>query len=276
MIAPLWRKAAALMSVAYASMVEYRGELFFWMIATILPLIMMGPWMVAGRTGSFPLDEAGFARYFVAVFVIRQLSISWVIYEFEFLVVSGRLSTMLLVPIDPGWRFLVAHLAEQAARLPFVVLMVALALWLFPQALEQPGAAPGSEALWWPTAAQVGLAVLATYLAFLVRFLLQYTLAMGAFWVERIVAFDRLLMIPYIYLSGLVAPLEVFPEPVREAVLWTPFPYLVWFPASLLAGADVGPPWRGLATVGAWALAILLLNRALWRAGLKRFSAMGA
>jgi polar amino acid transport system permease protein len=45
-----------------------------------------------------------------------------------------------------------------------------------------------------------------------------------------------LLYIPYLFLSGLVAPLEVFPPAVRAFALWTPFPYMIAFPAQLLSG----------------------------------------
>lgn len=271
MIAATLRKAWALLTVNYAHMLEYRGEIFFWMIATIWPLIMMGPWMEISASGQMPLTTSQFARYFIAVFVVRQFSICWVIYEFEFHVVSGRLSSMLLAPLDPAWRFVSAHLGEQMARVPFVVGMVALALWLFPQAIwDAAGVAH------WPPISRVALAVLATYLAFALRFLMQYTLAMGSFWVERVAAFDRVQMILYIAFSGLSAPLEVFPPWIEQLVRWTPFPYLVWFPASLLTGADIGPIWHGFAIVCGWIFLVWVLNRLLWRAGIKRYSAMGA
>ncbi len=265
-------RARTFLQVYYGVMTEYRAEMFLWAIATSLPLIMMGVWMQAGASGRFPMTEADLARYFVAVFIVRQLSIAWVIYDFEYHVVTGRLSPLLLQPIDPVWRFVVPHLSEQLARLPFVVVLVAFVLWLYPAALQSPD---GSDQLWWPAWWQVAAAGCMTYCAFCLRFLMQYTLAMLAFWVERVVAFDRLLMIPYLFLSGLIAPLEVFPDSVRRIAELTPFPYLVWFPARLLSGNPV-PLTQGVIVIVGWTLALYALSRYVWARGLRHYSAMGA
>ena len=265
------RKANTLLSVQYAQMLEFRAEIFLWAISTLLPLIMMGPWMVAGRSGNFPMDSAAFARYFIAAFIVRQFSLTWVIYEFEYYVVTGRLSPFLLHPIDPVWRWVAAHLGEHLARLPFVIVLIGAALWLFPMALYDT-----EGVLWLPSPDRIVLAVGGIYAAFALRFLMQYTLSLLAFWFERVSSFDRLLMIPYYFLAGLVAPLEVMPERVQEIVLWTPFPYMVWFPARLLCGGGGVAPARGFAVVGCWIVGLYLLNRILWRKGLKHYSAMGA
>ena len=73
----------------------------------------------------------------------------------------------------------------------------------------------------------------------------------------------------------MVAPLELFPDAVRAVVLWTPFPYLVYFPASLLVSLPVNLG-QGLLTVVLWGAGFLALNRWLWRRGLRQYSGMGA
>ncbi|MEM9020883.1 MAG: ABC-2 family transporter protein [Planctomycetota bacterium] len=256
----------------------YRAEIFLWMIATSLPLIMMGVWVEAGSSGRF----AGFtsvdaARYFIAVFIVRQLTICWVIHEFEWNVVSGKLSSLLLHPIDVAWRFVAMHIGEQVTRLPFGAVMVGLCFLVIPDALVGNADRPG----WWlPAWWQVGLALLATYAAFTLRFAMQYTTALGAFWVERVSALDGLFYLPYLFLSGMIVPLQVLPAPVADAVLWTPFPYLLWFPAQLLAApGDTMSPGeiaRGFAMITGWIVVFITLNRLLWHRGLKHYSAMGA
>jgi ABC-2 type transport system permease protein len=73
----------------------------------------------------------------------------------------------------------------------------------------------------------------------------------------------------------MIAPLEVFPPMVRDIALWTPFPYLVHFPASILMGlpVDIG---RGLLMMLGWIGLFFIWNRWLWRKGLKQYSGMGA
>jgi len=262
-------------SVYYALMLEYRGEIFFWAIATSLPLIMMGIWIQAAASGDFQLNQVEMARYFITVFVIRQLTVVWVIHDFEYYVVTGRLSPLLLQPVDPLWRFALTHVAEQFSRLPFTIALVGLCFLIFPAALWGTQDHPG---LWAPRWWQFLLALLACYCAWGLRFLMQYTLALGAFWFERIAASHQLLYLPYLFLSGMVFPLEELPGGpggLRSVFMLTPFPYMVWFPASLLTGGEA-PIVRGFVMMALWAGVFWWLNRWLWRRGLKHYSAMGA
>ena len=273
---PTPRTTAALLSTWYAYMVAYRAEIFLWMIATCLPLIMMGVWIQAGASGDFPdVTAASAARYFLAVFVVRQVTVTWVMYEFEHELLTGKLSPMLLHPLDPVFVYLARHLGEQAARLPFFLAIVALALWLYPAALADPD---DPERWMLPSLPRVAGFVGLLYAVFAFRFLLQYTIAMGAFWFERVSAFELLVYLPYLFLSGMLFPLEALPEAQRELLLWTPFPWLVWFPAQLLAAAPDTPLplTRGVLTPALWIGGILCVNRLLWRRGLRRYSAMGA
>ncbi|MFN6568553.1 multidrug ABC transporter permease [Nostoc minutum NIES-26] len=257
------RKAVTLLSVYYAYMVEYRAELILWVLSGSLPIILMGVWIQAAQGGKFGLTPVDFARYFLTVFVVRQITVVWVIWEFEKEVVEGKLSPRLLQPLDPVWHHVASHLSERVARIPFALMLIALFFLLYPQAF------------WLPNLGQVLLFTLAVVLAFILRFVIQYTFALFAFWTERASALENFWFLFFLFFSGMIAPLDVFPEPVRAIVLFTPFPYLIDFPASLLVGipVDVG---RGFLSMVGWILIFLGANRLLWRAGLKRYSGMGA
>ncbi|GAX40422.1 hypothetical protein NIES4075_13870 [Tolypothrix sp. NIES-4075] len=69
------KKALTLVSVYYAYMVEYRAELILWVLARSLPIILMGVWIQAVRNRKFGLTAVDFARYFLAVFFVRQFFI---------------------------------------------------------------------------------------------------------------------------------------------------------------------------------------------------------
>jgi ABC-2 type transport system permease protein len=259
----IWKKAKTLLLVQYSYMVEYRAELILWVLSGSLPIILMGVWTQAAQSGNFSLSPVAFARYFLAVFIIRQITIIWVIWEFEREVVEGKLSSRLLQPLDPVWHHVSSHISERAARIPFAVMLIVLFFILYPQAF------------WIPSWSQLILFTIATLLSFTLRFIIQYTFAMFAFWTERASAIENFWTLFYLFLSGLIAPLEVFPDNIRNLVLCTPFPYLINFPASILIGnpTDI---WRGFSMMLGWTLLFLGLNRILWRAGLKKYSGMGA
>lgn len=257
------RKILTFLAVYYAYMVEYRAELILWVLSGALPIILMGVWIEAAESGEFGLTSVDFARYFISVFLVRQMTVVWVIWEFEKEVVEGKLSSRLLQPIDPVWHHLAGHISERVARIPFILLLVLLFFILYPQAI------------WFPNLAQFLLFGLAVTLGFFLRFVIQYTFALFAFWTERASALETFWLLFYLFLSGLIAPLDVFPENMRTIVMFTPFPYLINFPVSLLVGLPVDVP-RGFLAILGWILIFLGANRLLWRAGLKRYSGMGA
>ena len=256
-------KAKTLLLTHYAHMLEYRAEIFLWALSNSLPIILMGVWVKASQEGNFALTPQDFARYFFAVFIVRQLTAIWVIWDFEREVIEGKLSFHLLQPIDPVWHHVARHLAEKMTRIPLVFLFIGLFFLLYP------------SAIWLPSISQIFLFIIAIAASFVLRFIIQYTFAMFAFWTERASAIQQFWFLFYIFLSGAIAPLEVFPEGFRRIIELTPFPYLMHFPAALIIGLEVDF-MRGFITIFAWTFVIFFINRWLWKKGLKQYSGMGA
>ncbi len=265
------KKLRVLISAQHALMLAYRAEIYLWVIAHVLPFIMMGIWVKAATdpasAGHFAMSPRDYARYFLCVFVVRQFTAVWMIYEFEWHILEGRLAYLLLRPINPLWHYISAHLGEQLARLPFFALVTLLFFILYP------------GARWIPSPASLLLGISAIYAAFALRFALQYCLAMLCFWFERASSIEQLSFLPYIFLSGLAVPLDDFPQRARDLVNLTPFPYMIGFPAEILMGKLTATDPRllqGFAVIAAWFLGFSFLGAILWRRGLRQFSAQGA
>jgi ABC-type uncharacterized transport system, permease component len=95
------RKFLVLVEVYYQYMLEYRSEIFFWMLSGILPFILMGIWIKLAELGVLEMEGVDFARYFLGVFITQELVSVWVIWEFEASVLNGFLSPLLLNPTIP-------------------------------------------------------------------------------------------------------------------------------------------------------------------------------
>jgi ABC-2 type transport system permease protein len=262
-LAPTLRKVRAITQAYLALWTEYRAELYLWALSGVLPLILMGVWNQVSKNADFALNPAEFVRYFLAVFVVRQFTVVWVIWEFEELVVQGTLSPLLLQPFNPLWRFLLGHMTERLARLPFVFAILALGFVIYP------------EALFLPSLADLGVAAVAIFAAFVVRFIIQYTFAMVSFWSERASSIEEVWFLFYLFLSGMVAPLDVYPPSVRAFAELTPFPYMIYMPAQLIVGRPVDLT-KGAIVLLIWGVIAWVCYRVLWRYGLRRYSAMGA
>lgn len=270
------RKIPTLLSVYYAGMLEYRTELFLWAISGSLSLILAGVWFAItqsapGQPSPFALQPEEYVRYFFASFVVRQMTLVWVVWEFEAQVVQGTLALRLLQPIDPAWHHVTEHLAERVARIPVLILLGGVFFWLYPSALRH-----------WPLNFEsILLGLMAVATTFAMRFCAQFCFAMLAFWVERAWAIEQLWYLPYLFVSGLIFPLDDYPPALREFLMYTPFPYLIYFPSKLLTGqldtltASVGIV-RGFCVTIFWTIVFYGIQRRLWRAGLREFTAMGA
>ena len=263
------KKMRTLIGAQYALMMAYRAEIYLWVIAMILPFIMMAVWekgASSGAGGNFAMKPIEYVRYFFAVWTVRQFSVVWRIYDIEFQVNEGKLSPLLLRPMHAVWHFVAGHLGEQMARVPFAVVVGIVFFLLYP------------KAFWVPSVGSVLLGIVAVYSAFALRFVMQFCLATGTFWFERASAIDQLTMIPYFFLSGFVIPLKDMPAPVAAFARCTPWPYVVDFPARILTGdiplTSVEIP-ASFAVMAAWFLGLLALANVLWRRGLLQYSGHG-
>ncbi|HEY1098674.1 MAG TPA: multidrug ABC transporter permease, partial [Myxococcota bacterium] len=193
MIAAL-RTTRAMLSTMYAYMTEYRAELLLWALANSLSFILMGVWHQAAERADVGITPDGVVRYFLAVFLVRQLTMVWVIWDFEPQVLKGTLGNQLLLPVDPVWKHVAGHVGERLARAPFVVLLVAVFFALYPQGFFVPSL----------TTTLTFLALCAA--AFVLRFIIQYTLAMGCFWTERMSSLEQINFLLYMFCGGAIAP----------------------------------------------------------------------
>ena len=257
------RIVSALLGTEYAHMLEYRAEIALWALSGVLPFVMLSVWSGSDARAGLGLDGVALDRYFLSAFLVRQFSVVWVVYAFEEDALLGRLSPYLLQPLHPLWRYVASHLGEQLTRLPFAAGIAAVFFLINP------------EAVWLPSLGRFLLALLATWLAFAIAFLLQSLIVALCFWSEKASALERLQFIPFVFLSGLLAPLTAFPPPLRAIAQLTPFPYLIDFPARVLSEQPVDLV-AGFAAQLAWVGVLLPLLLLLWRAGVRRYSAMGA
>ena len=246
----------------YSLMIEYRAEIAMWALSGILPLIMMVLWNSNRSLSNQGLDYGNLKIYFISVFIVRQFTAVWVMISFEEDHLEGKLSPYLLQPIFPFWRYFYSHIAEQISRLPIVVLMISVIYFFIPEAFNIPSVFLFIKSF------------VFIFFAFCLRFLLHWLCSMLCFWNDKASSIERLLLIPYIFLSGLIAPLESFPYSIKVISLMTPFPYMIAFPARILSGQVVDFNLY-LTAMLFWTLVFISLSRKFWRLGIRKYSGMG-
>jgi ABC-2 type transport system permease protein len=251
-----------------ATMLQYRASLLIWLIGNVLePLIYLVVWSTVSRSTGGAVGGYGardFAAYYIVLMLVNQATFSWVMYEFDYRIREGTFSADLLHPVHPIHADIAENLSSKAVSLPFMIAAAAGLTALFHPALD----------LTWLAAAAFIPALL---LAFLVRFLVDWTVALAAFWTTRVTAINQIHYMAVLFFSGQIAPLTVLPRPLQIVANILPFRWTVGFPVELLLGrltpAQIG---AGFAIQAAWLLGGALLVRLAWRASIKRYSAVGA
>jgi ABC-2 type transport system permease protein len=251
-----------------ALQLQYRVSLVIWLIGSVLqPVIYLVVWTTVaagggGTVGGFTTGD--FAAYFIVLMLVDHVTFSWIFYEFEYRVRQGNLSPLLLRPIHPIHKDIAENLTYKLLTLAIMLPTAgALALAFRPTFATAP----------WMLAAFVPALVL----GFGVRFLIEWTLALAAFWTTRVSALNELYFVGMLFLSGQVAPLALLPAPVRLVADLLPFRWMVAFPVELLIGRlTPAEALRGLGVQLVWLLLSFGLLALVWRAGVRRYSAVGA
>ena len=257
------RKLSTLLKVQYSNMLEYRVEIALWAISGIIPFFMLNIWTNNNLNESINITNTMLSRYFLSAFFVRQFSVVWVVFTFEEDSLLGRISPYLIQPLNPFFRYFAQHIAEQITRFPFA-LIIASFFFLF-----NPGT------IWLPSFGILSLSLISTFFSFLIQFLIQSIIACLCFWTEKASSIERLLFIPTLFLSGLLAPVITFPEYVKSWIYFTPFPYLIDFPANLLSG-NATNIYAGFSMQIIWILTLFPIFRKIWLEGTKKYTAMGS
>lgn len=246
----------------------YRGALAIWLLGLLIePIVYLIVWTTVahsqgGEVGGF--GAADFAAYFTILMVVNQLTFTWHFYEFEWRIRNGFFSPILLRPVHPIHNDLAENITFKLLTFSLTAPVAAFLLVSFGARLE-------------PEPWQVAAFVPALLLAFVLRFVLEWTIGTAAFWFTRMAALTQAWWVVVLFLSGQVAPLELFPAPIQVVANVLPFRWMVAFPVEVALGRlDADAVLMGVVAQGAWIGASLVALRFAWRAGVRRYSAVGA
>jgi ABC-2 type transport system permease protein len=247
---------------------QYRAELAIWQISRLLqPIISLVVWTTVAHTNGDTVSgytPGDFAAYFLIQMLVNDLTYSAIIWEYEYRVSSGTFSGMLLRPLHPFHGDLAETLADRiitgAMTIPVVILLTIIYK-------------PAIQLSLWSTLSFLPALVL----AFLLRFLIEWTLSLSAFWTTRTKIIFQVYFAVLLFLSGQIMPLTLLAAPLRIAAWCLPFRWIITFPIELLSNKlTMAATWQGLAIQMCWLLGIGIVLRIVWRSGVRRYSAVGA
>lgn len=257
----------AFMKVSVLSNIQYRASGMIWMIGSILePTIFLIVWSTVaesegGSVGGFTAQE--FAGYYITLMFVNHLTFTWIMEVFQFRIQFGQLSYELLRPIHPIHGDITDNIAYKIVQMIVMIPALTILIWLFDPVFN------------FETQAII-VAIPIVLLAFLIRFFLEWTLAMVAFWTTRVMAINQTYFAVMMFLSGRVAPIALMPVWIQSLAGVLPFYYVIAFPVEVITGRVTGMQIvDGVLVQFVWLGLALGLLALVWRRAVRNFSAVG-
>ena len=249
--------------------IQYRIEGVIWFLFDVVPPVMMlFFWTVAyqdaEQVAGYRLPEM--LAYTLGVLVLRNLITVHVEWSVDYDVRQGTLSNYLVRPISPWTIWFFEQLGWRLWRTALVSPILTVAVVILAPALELPRMNP----------AQASIFVASLLLAYVVCFLFKLVLGFTTFWLTNVQAVISLSDVLMYLFGGILIPMQLLPGPLQQLSLLLPLQSIFAFPLSVMLGKAQGADmFSGLAGQVIWSLVLWLIATAMWRAGLRRYEAVG-
>src|SRR5215211_6791296 len=258
-----------LWQVNWAEQWQYRANLLMYLLYWLVsPIVFLAVWTTVARgQGSVRgLTANDFATYYLTLLIVDNLTSQITIHILAYKIQDGTLSSELLKPVHPILtNTLINNLAFKALNF-----MALIPIWVALYFLFRPDFTS-------VTPESLLLAIPAIALGFGISFLFGATMTCIAFWTTRVYALNEFYTALAILFGGLFVPLELLPAIVQQIARFLPFQLVIYFPIQLLLGRLApGAIVANFALGAGWFGIALALFHLAWRAGAKRFSAVGA
>jgi ABC-2 type transport system permease protein len=105
-------------------------------------------------------------------------------------------------------------------------------------------------------------------------FTVQYFIGLLSFWMEESWTLRVILHIVTQFLSGAIIPLSFYPEWLKSSLAYTPFPSISFIPIRVFLGIEKNILEPLILLLG-WSFFMAIIAYAVWRKGLKLYTAAG-
>ncbi len=262
------KKYLAVARIGFQEGLEYRTEFFInligWSVRLMISVFLFAA-VYSGRDVIQGYTFKDMITYFLVIQVL--MTFSFIRAEFRICadIQNGDFSNYLVKPISYIGYLMIAELSKN-----FVRSWLGIGLFGVIIALIQP------EFFVNFPYGEIPLILVSILLSFFVNSILMVIIALLSFWV---VSANRILFMFFAVLSifsGMLIPIQFFPESLQRFLDFTPFPYIFYYPAKMMiqpGGLD--ETFRIIAAQ----LIIIIIEYAImalmYRIGIKKYEAVG-
>lgn len=244
----------------------YRGMVALWVLGAVMqPLVLIVVWQTVDDSRTSGMTAGQYAAYFMVSMIVSHMTFIWHMWEFEWRIRTGYFSPLLLRPVHPIHHDICENLSYKLVGLTGIIPAAMLMAVIFN--------ADFGGTSWQNLVAFVPAIILAMTL----RFVVEWSLALAAFWLTRVSSINQLFNVFFLFLGGLFAPISVMPGWIQSLSFALPFRWSIYFPIQVALGnLSDRELWFGFGMQALWiGIAIAALTM-LWRHAVKQYSAVGA
>lgn len=259
---PAWQEIAR---ISMRMVSAYRFQYLTMLISLSIRLYLLQAIWAAVYDGQESLDgiSADTQIVFITITMLQgpllRMFIAWTIQE---RVTSGQVALDLIRPLGFIPQMLARQAGSTAGYLPFVVMLVPLALLI------------GSLRM--PDPANIGPYLLSLVLAYMVSVLTWMLTGMLAFWIMHVNGIRVMLDLSSAFLGGALVPLWFMPDGLRFVLELLPFQAILFLPAAIYAGEMSGSDLvQPFAVQLGWIVILWWTAKFVWRRAQQRIVIQG-
>ncbi len=247
---------------------EYRVDFFLWRLRSVVVLLLLYfVWTsLSAKSGRFAgYTGAELVTYVFLANIIRQVVFGAQSRRAAQEINNGTFSVYLIKPLNHFWYVFSTELVHRVMNLIVAIFEVIIFVYIFK-----------ANFFWQADPAAISLFIFSMILALLLYYLLSYIVNLFAFWSREAMG-PRFLFEWFLeFASGAFFPLNILSGVFYVFLIFLPFAYLIYFPASLYLGKL--SEWQILTGILIQLIFIFtfgFLAIFVWRRGLKRYSGEG-
>ncbi len=261
------RKYFELIKIGFKEQIAYRFDVMsgaFLSIFKILLAYILWSAIFKGKTviGGYTFEMM--MTYYLAVAFFMQLEKSKdMVWQFYNEIRQGLFTKYVVRPINP----ILVFMSLSFSKTFYVVGINGLAFigWIL----------VFRKQLYTPDADAIAITAVFVILGLLLMTQLNYLITMFSFKVIEIAGLFFATLDIISFLSGELIPLSFLPEVVERVVMYLPFYYILYYPASLLLGMNQGNILQGLIIVSSWIIGLVILNQFMFKRLFRYYEGVG-
>ncbi|MBI2638078.1 ABC-2 family transporter protein [Candidatus Peregrinibacteria bacterium] len=261
------RKYLSILRLGWLDAIAYRTEFFVsilsWGIRLFIAIFL---WLAVTESRGGTIGAYNFQSMLVYLFLVQIISsfiFSRVGFDIAHDIYRGNFANFLLKPVNYLFFRLVHEMSKNLFRTIIGIAIFGSLLFFVSGGIQV-------------TFGKLFFGVIAMIGAYLINFGAVAILALSAFWVTSSTRFMFIYFGILTIFSGMIFPVDLFPEKILRIFLWLPFPYVFYFPAKIFQSPELtGSLLKGF--FHQWGSVIILLAFVwfIYRRGVKKFEAIG-